>query len=378
MACSNCFNGCTDITSDQCVRYTGIDIPGLGIVTGDSLASVELQISTYILSIISGVGILPTIDPDDLCALVSLFLPESGDITLNDVISALIQSICNQKIIVDSLITTINILNADYDIACLQGVTVSSDTHDILQAAITKLCATDTALAAFILDVTTNYVQLADLNNLIQSYLDSISTANLQKTKMVPYVAYEYYGSLDNFSISGEGTGEFIDVNLCNGQNGTPDKRGRVAVGVTNGVGGAAMSITVDPSVLGNPTYLINTLQGSNTITLTNNQIPLHDHEAIATSTAEPHSHFIAKVGPNSGSLSTTQPLDTKYDVSGFLGPERFSYDLQSTSGTANVGPTNPQTVSVSTSVTVSETGGGLGHSNIQPSIGAYFIMYIP
>ena len=375
MACSNCFNGCTEIISDQCVRYTGIDIPGLGIVTGDSLASVELQISTYILSIISGVGILPTIDPDDLCDLVSSFLPESGDITLNDVISALIQSICNQKIIVDSLITTVNILNADYDISCLEGVTVSSDTHDILQAAITKLCGTDTALTAFILDVTTNYVQLADLNDLIQAYLDSISTANLQKTKMVPNVAYEYYGSLDNFSISGVGTGEFIDVFLCNGQNGTPDKRGRVAVGVTNGVGGGAMSITVDPSVSGNPTYLVNTLQGSNNVALTRDQMPSHDHEATAISTATPHSHFIARNAPQNGDITSSGTLDSFNDS----GDNTYKYNLkQVSSGVANLGLTSLETVTVSTSVTLTPTGTGLGHNNIQPSIGAYYIMYIP
>jgi len=375
MACSNCFNGCTDITSDQCVRYTGIDIPGLGIVTGDSLASVELQISTYILSIISGEGIIPTIDPEDLCPLVSLFLPESGDITLNDVISALIQSICNQKIITDSLTTTINVLNADYDIGCLQGVTVSSDTHDILQAAITKLCETDTALTAFILDVTTNYVQLADLNNLIQAYLDSRSTANLQKTKMVPYVAYEYYGSLDNFSISGVGTGGFIDVFLCNGENGTPDKRGRVAVGVTTGVGGGAMSVVVDPSVSGNPTYLVNTLQGLNNVVLTENQIPSHTHIATATSTADPHSHFIARNAPQNGDITSSGTLDSFSDS----GDNTYKYNLkQVISGVANLGLTSLQTVAVSTSVTVTPTGTGLGHNNIQPSIGAYYIMYIP
>lgn len=31
MSCTNCFNGCTEITSDKCVRYTGTNIPELGI-----------------------------------------------------------------------------------------------------------------------------------------------------------------------------------------------------------------------------------------------------------------------------------------------------------------------------------------------------------
>ena len=44
----------------------------------------------------------------------------------------------------------------------------------------------------------------------------------------------------------------------------------------------------------------------------------------------------------------------------------------------ADLGPTSPSTVSVTTSVVNSVTGGGLGHSNIQPTIGAYYIMFIP
>jgi hypothetical protein len=57
---------------------------------------------------------------------------------------------------------------------------------------------------------------------------------------------------------------------------------------------------------------------------------------------------------------------------------DNYSYNLKQTPGTANLGPTNPSTVTVNTSVIISETGGGLGHPNVQPTIGAYFIMHIP
>ena len=43
MSCSNCFNGCAEITSDKCVKYTGADIPALGISYGDTLLHVEEQ-----------------------------------------------------------------------------------------------------------------------------------------------------------------------------------------------------------------------------------------------------------------------------------------------------------------------------------------------
>lgn len=375
MACSNCFNGCTEIISDQCVKYTGNDIPALDISNGDNLADVELKITTFIINLSTGTGIIPVIDPADLCPLVSGFLPGSGDITLNDVISALLQSICALKTNVDAIDATLTTLNADYTIGCLSGVTASSDTHDVLQAAINKLCLTASELTALELDVTTNYVALADLNTLIQAYLDSIAPSNLYKNNMVPYVAYEYYGPLTGFDVTGAGSGQFIDVYLCNGSNGTPDKRGRVAVGTTDGsmAGSIPMSSVVNPSTPGNPSYSLNSVQGLNNVTLTASQIPSHTHIATATSTADPHSHFIAKDGANIGDLTNTSPLDNEYD-----GGNNFSYRLKSTSGSANLGPTSNATVNVTTSVVVNATGGGLSHSNIQPTIGAYYIMYIP
>jgi microcystin-dependent protein len=375
MSCSNCFNGCTEIISDQCVRYTGYGIPALGISNGDTLAFVELQIANFIIDLSTGNGIIPVIDPADLCPLVSGFLPVSGEITLNDVISALIKSICALKTSVTAIESTLTTLNANYTIGCLTGVTASSDTHDILQAAINKLCSTATDLTVLAANVNTNYVKLADLNALIQAYLNSIAPSNLYKNNMVPYIAYEYYGPLTGFDVTGAGSGQFIDVFLCNGSNGTPDKRGRVAVGTTDGsmAGSIPMSSVVNPSTPGNPSYSLNSVQGLNNVTLTATQIPSHTHTATATSTADPHSHFIAKGGANIGDLTNTSPLDTLFDAG-----NNYSYTLKSTSGSADLGPTSTATVNVTTSVTVSPAGGGLSHSNIQPTIGAYYIMYIP
>jgi microcystin-dependent protein len=375
MSCSNCFNGCTEIISDQCVKYTGYNIPALDISNGDTLADVELKITTFIIDLSTGEGVIPVINPSDLCALVSGFLPGSGTITLNDVISALIRSICSLKTSVTAIESTLTTLNANYTIGCLTGVTSSSDTHDILQAAINKLCSTATDLTALALNVSTNYVELADLNALIQAYLNSIAPSNLYKNKMVPYIAYEYYGPITGFDVTGAGSGLFINVYLCNGSNGTPDKRGRVAVGTTDGsmAGTIAMSSIVNPSTPGNPSYSLNSLQGLNNVTLSATQIPSHTHIATATSTADPHSHFTAKDGANIGDLTSTSPIDTEFD-----GSNNFSYRLKSTSGSADKGPTSNATVNVTTSVTVNATGGGLSHTNIQPTIGAYYIMYIP
>ena len=367
MSCSNCFNGCTEIISDQCVRYTGFNIPALGISNGDTLASVELQISTFIINLSTGNGIIPVINPADLCSLVSGFLPVSGDITLNNVISALIKSICALKTSVTAIESTLTTLNANYTIGCLTGVTASSDTHDILQAAINKLCSTATDLTALEVDVDTNYVKLTDLNALIQAYLNSIVPSNLYKNNMVPYIAYEYYGSLTGFDVTGAGSGQFIDVFLCNGSNGTPDKRGRVAVGTTDGsmAGSIPMSSIVNPSTAGNPSYSLNSIQGLNNVTLTATQIPLHTHTATATVTDPGHNHQPA----NGGDFAIW--INNQADA----GSGSSGYEVSATNHPPS---TNTKTTGITVNVTNSSTGGGLSHSNIQPTIGAYYIMYIP
>jgi len=367
MSCSNCFNGCTEIISDQCVRYTGYGIPALGISNGDTLAFVELQIANFIIDLSTGNGIIPVIDPTDLCSLVSGFLPGSGTITLNNVISALIKSICALKTSVTAIESTLTTLNANYSIGCLTGVTASSDTHDILQAAINKLCSTAVDLTALEIEVDTNYVKLADLNALIQAYLNSIAPSNLYKNNMVPYIAYEYYGPLTGFDVTGAGTGQFIDVFLCNGSNGTPDKRGRVAVGTTDGTmaGTITMSSIVNPSTPGNPSYSLNGLAGANNVTLTTNQIPIHTHTATATSTAAPHNHQPANGGDFA--IWINNEANAGSGSSGF----EVSADNHPSS-------TSNATVVVTTSVVVDPAGLGQSHNNIQPTIGAYYIMYIP
>ena len=53
--CQNCYNGCVETTSDQCVKYTGVDIPELGIVKGDPLSLVLLQMNNAIIALETGI-----------------------------------------------------------------------------------------------------------------------------------------------------------------------------------------------------------------------------------------------------------------------------------------------------------------------------------
>ena len=222
--CSNCYNGCTEIVSDRCIKYTGINVPVLGIQTGDSLSFVEQSLITFLTAALNGTGINPIVDPQIICNLVQANLPTCGDLSLNDILSALIKSTCDLQEQVDIIAADLAILNADYSIGCLSGVTASSDTHAIVQAIINKVCQLQVDLIALALDVTTNYVKVADLNSLIQYYLSVVSgiTTNYYN-RMVPYVVETYYGSISGFSVTGVGSGVWQKIYLCNGLNGTPN-----------------------------------------------------------------------------------------------------------------------------------------------------------
>lgn len=371
MPCSNCYNGCAEIVSDRCVKYTGIDVPALGIQNGDSLSFIEASLIEFLTNALTGVAILPTIDESVLCNIITKYLPDCGELTLNDYISALIQATCElqeQVIVLDNRIDTIE---SSYVLGCVTGVAANAGTHAVLQAVITKLCSINTSLTALTLNVTTNYVKIADLNDLIQTYLDSLAVSTKYYTKMIPYTAVEYYGSLTNFDATGAGTGDWEKIYLCNGQNGTPDKRGRVPVGAIQLVPGGALNAAVNPATPGNPNYSVGDVTGANTITLDATQIPSHTHSV----TDAGHDHFVlandnAAPITFAGGPTASGPVSSYADLSG-----NYSYRTAASGLTsASVGLSSTET----TGISLGSTGGGLGHSNIQPVLACYYIMYIP
>jgi hypothetical protein len=100
--CDNCYQGCAETISDKCIKYTGIDIPQLGIVKGDSLAVVEQKIFNHLRV---GTGIVIDLSGISICSIMQDYLPASQDyppgsegapteFVLNDVLAALIQYSC--------------------------------------------------------------------------------------------------------------------------------------------------------------------------------------------------------------------------------------------------------------------------------------------
>lgn len=388
MSCESCYNGCVQTVSDECVRYTGIDYAALGVQTGDNLISVEQAIMNKLVPLLNGTGDAISLTTGDVCALVTSYLSAGLTHTSKEWITALSKGECNLQVQIVNINNTLAILNGDYVIGCLTGVTASSDTHDIVQAIINKLCAVSTDLINFELNVNSNYVKLADLNALIAAYLSEQGGSTQNYLKMVPYTAMEYYGPLTNFDGTGAGIVNlgWNKVYLCNGSNGTPDKRGRVGVGAIVGVPGGPLGSVVNPIYAGNPNYAINGVAGANSVILDLTQIPSHNHTASGTTTVtlnDPqHNHLISAQGDSGTVLDGSHILCQDSGQGG-----NSSYRLNNspaayaTSGLTSSSLTNitiTSNTSNNVSVAVNNTGSGQAHNNIQPVLAAYYIMYIP
>lgn len=351
--CKNCFDGCTIKTFDKCIRYTGEDVEDLDICNGDPLNEVLEDIITRLLSYTDGSGI--TVQLTSPCTAVSNKL--ASDYTLANILQAFSDLICEHEEEIDDINDVVN-TPYSFNTSCLTlGANPTKD--DILQATITKTCANTTAIATILAD----YVKASQLNTLIQQYLDAIddgSTSIQQNSKMVPYVAYEYYGPMSNFDSSGKGLSAsgYEKVYVCNGSNGTPDKRGRVAVGANVGVPGGAMDSAVDPAVAGNYQVTTKGKLGSFKHTLTLTETAAHTH---ATSTQVVNLNLPGQIGGDNDDHNNKSRFaagDKGYDTPGSFFTLPYSFSLPaSTTGAA---------------------GGGQSHNNTQPSIGAVYIMYIP
>ena len=160
---------------------------------------------------------------------------------------------------------------------------------------------------------------------------------------------------------TGAGLGDWEKIYLCNGNNGTPDKRGRVAVGATNGMGGGILSNVVDPAIAGNPDYSLGSKHGSCVVTLDVTQIPSHTHNATVIVNDPGHSHSL---------FFERYPTRIKSNPGYDEGSNNYSQDVNKSTTTSTTG--------ITVNVSNSSIGGGLGHNNVQPSIGCYYIMYIP
>lgn len=369
MSCNNCFNGCAETISDQCIKYTGADVPELNITHGDSALSVINSITQYLTPVLDGSGIKPNVLPENFCELVSQYLPsctQCNGFTLNEILTAIVHAVCNLQEQIDGINTTLNTLNADYTIECLTGVTTHSDTHDIVQAVINKLCTLNDEFNTLVSSLPDTYVPYEStpghpgINDLIQEYIDTHVITNLYKDRMIPYAAVPWFGNKDAYFPGGVGVGQYEQIYLCTGINGTPDLRGFTLVGTTDmSTAPFNNDVNTNPAISGNPTINLKDTLGSNVVTLTSNQIPAHTHPAVTQVNQTPHAHNTPNVVKANG------PYHLKYvgddfamDIVGYTDPANANIDVVTT---------------IQNNVTTNSP-----HNNIQPSYGCYYIMYIP
>lgn len=354
MACKDCFNNCPDIVSDQCVLYTGPEIPILGICTGDQLSTFESKVAAALLTALDGTGILPSSVTLSNCPSLLAQFGNSAP-NLNNILQLLINNNCTLNTLVASIQAQLLVQSGTvWDLGCLTGLDPQATSSQILQAVIFKMCQMNSTILAF----PSVYVQNSDLTGLVTTIVNNILIANQvsgvaqQNAKMVPNVAYEYYGTLSNFDAGGIGIPAlgFQKVYLCNGSNSTPDKRGRVAVGAVKNVPGGALDAAVDPSVdPNNPNWKVFDKGGENFHKLTVNEIPSHTHQV--NDPQHDHNFDFPVTDKASGNSSNVAKVDSI---------------------------ASRKTSKASTGITLGATGGGQGHVTYQPSIAANYIMYIP
>lgn len=379
MGCSNCFNGCVDIISDQCVKYTGnnMDLNMIEgqVETGDSLLMVLQTFFDWMSEFNNGDGVIPHIDYGSLCPYMSDQLPDGNDSSLNQVLQAILNSICEIELNVRTLQQDFDVLEGTYNILCLDVVSPSSGTHDVLQATIDKVCEIEGELDVLTAFVENEVVTQDELPILIQDYLDNSPITSLVNNKMIPYVAYPYFDtSLSNFDINGAGTGDWINIYICNGTShpAVPDLRGRTLVGATT-MGPPPFNPVVDPAIPGNPNYTMTGVtaeHGANQFILGITHMPNHTHIASVNIVDPGHKH--TGVGSSSNSGEETGQWPTLEDD--------HNHDPIYTTNNAMTGLKGNVNDPVSPNVTVvnAPQGGGNPHPNIQPSRACIYIMYIP
>lgn len=348
MACKDCLLNCPDIVSDQCVQYTGPAIPLLGICTGDPLSNFEAAIAAELTGILDGTGINPanvTISCTFLQDILGVASP-----TLSNLLQMLVTASCTLKELVDAINAVIG-SNPVFNTSCLTGLPTNPTRDDILQATVNLVCSINTTVAA----IPTTYVKNSDLTTLVTQIVNNINggggTVVQNSTRMIPYTAVAYFGPLSNFDAQGIGISSlgFSKIYICNGSNGTPDLRGRTVVGAIVGVPGGAMDAAVDPAN-GNPNWALNDRRGENTHTLSVAEMPTHTH-GVNDPGHTHQSRYRQAMAPQSGS---------------------------STQCWSGINDQFTPTTSSLTGITLQTTGGSQPHNNIQPSYGAYYIMYIP
>lgn len=352
--CIDCLDNCSEPVSDGCVKYTGEDIPCLGICKGDALYQFEVAIAEKLCATLDGTGINVTSLVLNCTFLTDLLGTNQG--TLAEILQMLADGECSLRALIKGLDDTIN-TPYSFNTSCLSGLGAIPTRDDILNAALIKLCSVDSRVSA----IEADYVKDSELCAKVAACISGSGSIIQEYTKIPKYVALPYHGPLSVFDSAGVGLSAFgyDKVYICNGQVVgsfiTPDYRGRSPLGANIGIPGGSLDSSVNPALPANSGYgiAVGVKQGSYTNTLTTDEMPAHNH-----SVNDPgHKHTLAPyVGD--GAQGSSNP------------------SLKGDSSNNEINPIN--TTEVTTGITVGSAGNSQPHNNLQPSIASCFIMYIP
>lgn len=351
MTCTDCLKNCGNtLTTDKCVKYTGPDVPVLGICNGDSLFQIEQILINQLTAVANGSGItLSDITLD--CAFITNLLGSLPK-TVENLVQVLMTASCQTKEELDALSAQVN---APFSISGECLTLPSNPTRDqVLQAIAVKLCSVSTTVDTIAVD----YVKASQLCSLVTACISGGGPVQ-EFTKMPKYVAMPYHGPLSVFDASGKGLSSagYDKVYLCVGQTvgvfTLPDYRGRSPIGSNTNVPGGPLDAAVDPALPQNAGYSITPgiKKGEYAHTLTNNEGPVHTHSVNDSGHTHTYNTFNTN---NGGSLAN-----------GFA-----------TNHTSNY--ITPQTATSLTGISLDAAGGGQPHNTTHPTIGCSFIMYVP
>lgn len=366
--CVNC--NCAEKVYDNCVFYTGVDVPELCIKKGDSLAQVEDSLIKAIQLLATGEGTqLDTIIIDNTTLEDILNGKEPN---VNNIIQALITYSESLEDRIEALEGVVD-LPITVNAPCLT-LPSNPTKDDILKATAEKLCTINTSVNS----IASNYVKATELCDLVADCIEEINSnpstpsdpSGVQEyTKMPKYAPIAYLGPLSVFDSTGKGIASqgYDKVYICNGNNGTRDLRGMTLIGANTNISGGVLDPSVDPAATGNAGYTFSqgTIKGRYTHSLTANEGPVHNHNL----TDPGHRHLLTRPTGSFGSLSSTNSIASEAGLG-----SNSSYALKGVDSEASTGRSSSST----TGITIASSGSGNPHNNLQPSFGVVYIIYLP
>jgi hypothetical protein len=351
MSCCNEDNNCVDPVSSGCVIWQGEDIACLGITKGQTLTTIETVIANKICELSDESDLSDLTLCGDLIALMS-----GKDKNVANLLQVLVTYNCTLKDLIDELSVN-DSLTLDYK--CLETTLDPCNPTDftvqnILQILINNFCDLKSTVDELsitivnqiedtIADSVTNMLETCQDDRIVSNNLPGEDRRLTFRGFVPPFCPIAYFGSLSYFDGSGKGLDDDIMCGwyLCNGNNGTPDLRGRVIVCAVQGMGGGTLSADVDPTLPQNTgsNYTLNDTGGKVRHKLTGNESGTKAHTHTVNDPGHNHrvvgmEHNIGGDGggneprdaPNGGQYYYTDTKTTGITIGAYPGEDASSF----------------------------------------------------